>query len=188
MNSRMQGRGLRELARLSTSLLDSALSGLIVLLMIAIVLQVVCSALDINPLASFEASYFLVGKAITLNSLLDFQWHLLVIVGLIPAGLVWLRDGHVRVDFISVTYSNRRRALMNLVGNIVFAAPFLLLTIPATWDFARRAYRSGESGTSGGLTNLWVIKGVLFVGLCLLAVAVVIETVRLAREVLKWKS
>ena len=52
--------------------------GLIVL-MAAIVAQVICSALDINPLLAFEATYPLIGNAISLNSLLDFQWHLLAV-------------------------------------------------------------------------------------------------------------
>ena len=64
-----------------------ALSWLVILLMLAIVLQVLCSALDINPLAQFASALPLLGKGLTLNSLLDLQWHLLVIVGLLPAGV-----------------------------------------------------------------------------------------------------
>ncbi|MEM1341266.1 MAG: hypothetical protein AAGF68_03045, partial [Pseudomonadota bacterium] len=68
-----------ELERLSLNVLGA---GLIVLID-AIVLQVVCSALDLNPIATFEQGYLLVGDMISLNSMLDFQWHLLVITGLL---------------------------------------------------------------------------------------------------------
>ena len=78
----------------------TVLAAVLVLLMFAIVAQVLCSALDINPVWSTSTPVFLIGDAITLNSLLDFQWHLLVFVALLPAGILWIRDKHVRVDFI----------------------------------------------------------------------------------------
>ena len=82
---------------------ERAIAGLalaLLVLMAAIVLQVICSALDVNPLAEFDTDLAVIGRAVSLNSLLDLQWHLLMIAGLLPAGLVWLKDAHVRVDFI----------------------------------------------------------------------------------------
>lgn len=152
--------------------------GLIVL-MAAIVAQVVCSALDINPLLAFESAYLLVGNAITLNSLLDFQWHLLVITGLLPAGLVWLMDRHVRVDFIYEGRSGKTKARINLIGNLLFAVPFFVLVLPAAWSFMIRAWTSDEGSRNGGLNDLWLIKSFIPLGLGLLALALVIETIRL---------
>ncbi len=149
--------------------------------MAAIVLQVVCSAFDVNPLASFASDLALIGKAVSLNSLLDLQWHLLLIAGLIPAGIVWLADSQVRVDFIYQNRSERTRARINVVGNLIFAAPFLTLALPASWDFMMRAWNSDEGSRNGGLNDLWLIKAVLPLGLALLAVAIVFETARLIR-------
>lgn len=152
--------------------------GLIVL-MAAIVVQVVCSALDINPLVAFESVHLLIGDAITLNTLLDFQWHLLVITGLLPAGLVWLMDRHVRVDFIYEGRSPKTKARINLVGNLLFALPFFVLVLPAAWSFMLRAWSSDEGSRNGGLNDLWLIKSIIPLGLGLLAFALLIETVRL---------
>ncbi|MEM6309337.1 MAG: TRAP transporter small permease subunit [Pseudomonadota bacterium] len=152
--------------------------GLIVL-MAAIVAQVVCSALDINPLVSFGTTYPLIGDAIALNSLLDFQWHLLVITGLLPAGLVWLMDRHVRVDFIYDGRSPKTKARINLIGNLLFAVPFFVLVLPAAWSFMLRAWSSDEASRNGGLNDLWLIKAFIPLGLGLLALALAIETVRL---------
>ena len=160
----------------------SALGVCLIVLMGAIVGQVVSSALDINPLATFEGAYTLLGKAITLNSLLDFQWHLLVISGLLPVGLVWLMDRHIRVDFLYQRQSLRGQARTNLAGNLLFAAPFFALALPAAWDFARRAWTSDEGSRNGGLNDLWLIKAVLPLGLGLLALAVFVETLRLLRH------
>lgn len=161
---------------------DFLLALMVIAMMVAIVVQVICSAFNFTPLATFTDKHFLVGRAITLNSLLDFQWHLLVIVGILPSGIVWLREGHVRVDFIYSSFSTRTKRIVDLVGNLLFAGPFLYMTIPATWDFASRAFRSGESSANGGMSDLWVIKGVLFLGLTLLAAAIVVETIKMIRS------
>lgn len=158
------------------------LAALVILLMLGIVLQVTCAALDINPLVSFEGRWPLLGRAVTLNSLLDLQWHLLVVVGLLPAGAVWLRDGHVRVDFLYRRCGARGRARIDLLGNLLFALPFFALILPAAWDFTARAWASDEGARSGGLDDLWAIKAVLPLGLALLAGAVAVETLRLIRR------
>ncbi|GHE94194.1 hypothetical protein GCM10016455_13180 [Aliiroseovarius zhejiangensis] len=153
----------------------------LIAMMCAIVVQVVCSAFDINPILSITSPLPLLGKAVTLNSLLDLQWHLLVITGLIPAGIVWLANKHVRVDFLYQNRSDRTRARIDLLGNLLFAAPFFALGLPAAWSFMMRAWSSDEGGRNGGLNDLWLIKAVLPLGLALLAVAILIETLRLIR-------
>lgn len=160
----------------------SVLAVATILLMCAIALQVLCNALDINPIAEFDVPHFFVGEAITLNSLLDFQWHLLVIIGLLPVGLIWTMDRHVRVDFLYNRLSERKRARVNLAGNLLFAAPFFFLMLPSSWSFMMRAWTSGEASSSGGLNDLWLIKTALPFGLGLLSLAVLVETVSLLRR------
>lgn len=161
----------------------SLLAVALILLMGTIVLQVLFSATDVNPVATFSQVLTLVGTAVTLNSLLDFQWHLLVAVGLIPAGLVWLMDAHVRVDFLYQNRTPRTQARINLLGNLLFAGPFFALVLPASWDFMLRAWTSDEGSRNGGLNDLWLIKAVLPLGLALFALAVLVETLRLVRAV-----
>ncbi|MEM8554985.1 MAG: TRAP transporter small permease subunit [Pseudomonadota bacterium] len=153
----------------------------VIALMVAIVAQVVCNAMDINPVVVFDRSLPWVGKAITLNSLLDLQWHLLLIIGLLPAGLVWAMDRHVRVDFLYQHLHRPGRTMVDMVGHALFAAPFLILVLPASWAFLGRAWRSDEASRNGGLNDLWMIKAVLPFGLALLALAVLWEAWRLLR-------
>jgi|GEM_PF-1214204 len=165
----------------------SALAVLLVLLMLAITTQVVCSALDINPVARFDSVLPVLGQAVSLNSLLDFQWHLLVIIGLIPAGLVWLKDKHVRVDFAYNKWPSHWRARVDVIGNLIFALPFFVLILPAAFSFMKRAWLSSEGSRNGGLNELWLVKAVLPLGIALLALAVLIETIRLMRRVRRTK-
>lgn len=176
-----QKRG-SDLASRIADLWLGAMAVVVIAMMACIVLQVVLSALDVNPVATFEAALPLVGRAITLNSLLDAQWHLLVIAGLLPAGIVWLRDRHVRVDFLYQSIGPAARARIDVAGNLLFAAPFFVLVLPASWDFMLRAWTSDEGSRNDGLNDLWLIKSVLPMGLALLALAVLADTVRRLRD------
>ena len=161
------------------SWLVGALAVGVVAMAAAIALQVVANALDLNPLASWAGEVPLFGDGVSLNALLDLQWHLLAVVALLPAGVVWLRDRHVRVDVVQARLPARGKAVVDLLGNVVFAGPFLVLMVPAAWGFALRAWRIDEGSANGGLVDLWLVKGVLPAGLALLAAAVIWECVRL---------
>lgn len=161
---------------------EAVLAVLLIILMLAVVLQVVANAFDVNPLVEFNAAVLLLGDAVTLNSLLDLQWHLLVVLGLIPAGLVWLRGGHVRVDFLYQHYAPRWRARLDLAGAAIFAIPFFALILPASWAYMQRAWRTDEGPRNGGLEDLWLIKAVLPLGLAILAFYILVEVMRLVRD------
>lgn len=167
--------------RRMSELCITVLAFCLIALMIAIGLQVVFSAMDINPVARFDTQYLLISDAITLNSLLDFQWHLLVITGLIPIGIVWLRNKHVRVDFLYQRMPVKWQRFIDAAGNLLFAVPFFMLIIPAGWNFMLRAWWSDEGSRNGGLVDLWLIKAVLPFGFTLLAAAIALETYRVLR-------
>lgn len=152
---------------------------LIIAMMLAICAQVVLARLDVNPIVRFTQEHFLVGDAITLNSLLDLQWHLLAAVGLLPAALVFLRDGHVRVDFLYGRMPPRGRAAVDLAGHLALAGPFLLVSLPAAWSFMLTSWARGEGSRNDGLDDLFLVKATLPLGLALLALALLVETVRL---------
>ena len=83
---------------------------------------------------------------------------------MLPAGLVWLKDQHVRVDFFYAKQSARVKNTVDVIGNLLFALPFFFLIIPSSIDFAQRALSSGEGSRNSGLNDLWVIKSVLPMG------------------------
>lgn len=154
----------------------------------AVALQVGASAVDLNPLLDWEGEVPLFGAALGLNALLDLQWHLLAAIALLPAGAVWLSDRHVRVDVIHARLPRRGRAAVDLIGNLVFAAPFLVLILPAAWGFTAQAWSIDEGSANGGLVDLWLVKGLLPTGFGLLAAAVLWETLRLLRDVLRGRG
>ncbi len=65
--------------------------------------------------------------------------------------------------------SRRRRALVNLVGTLVFLIPFCLLIIVSSWPFVHDAFVHGEgSPDPGGLAYRWLLKAAIPVGFGLL--------------------
>jgi hypothetical protein len=77
-----------------------ALALVVIALMLCIVVQVAANAAGIPTLLRFETALPLLGRALTINALMELQWHLLTLIGLLPAALVWAMDRHVRVDFL----------------------------------------------------------------------------------------
>lgn len=150
--------------------------GMVFLLMIALIaLQVVAAFFGWNPLVQFQSNVFFLGQSINQNTLTDLQWALLSVIALMPAWLVWLQDGHVRVDFLWLKFSACTQNRLELVGHLLFSIPFLVLSLPAAWMFAARSFASGEMTSHGGITDLFLVKSTLIVGLLSLAVVLVFD-------------
>ena len=163
-------------------LLLTLCAGAILVMMIAVVIQVIASRMGLTTIVAFEASWPLFGSAITLNSLSDFQWYLLAAVALLPAGTVWLRDRHVRVDFAYCRLRTHGKAVVDLGGLIVFALPFLLLIIPYAWEATLQSLARGEKSPNGGLIDRYLVRSMLPLGLGLLLLAMVWEASQLLRN------
>lgn len=93
------------------------------------------------------------------------------------AGYTLLIDGHVRVDIFYRPASRRRKALMDLVGVLVFLLPFCVIVWVYGFEYVQRAWMLREgSANPGGMPGLYVLKTfilafVVLVGLQGLAMA-----------------
>jgi len=157
---------------------------LLLVLMGLIGIQVLASVLGINPLISFDRSVFLLGQSLNQNTLTDLQWFVLAIVGLLPAALIFLLDRHVRVDFLWQRFSVKTRINLELTGHLLFTVPFLFMSLPASWRFVMRSFNSNEMTSHGGLTDIFIVKATLPIGLGLLAAVLVWDIAQLVR--LRW--
>jgi TRAP-type mannitol/chloroaromatic compound transport system permease small subunit len=102
------------------------------------------------------------------NALLEVQWYLFATVFMLCAGYVMLKDGHVRIDFVSARLSGRARSLVEVAGLVLIAIPFCVLLIQLSLPLAIEAFRSGEvSPNAGGLVR-WPVYSLLPLGMLLL--------------------
>jgi len=154
----------------------------IVLMMIAILVQVAASRAGVTTVYDIEGEWPVFGPAITLNSLSDLQWYLLALVAWLPAGVVWLRNGHVRVDFAYSNMGRRGKTVVDILGHLIFALPFLLFMIPDAWELAMKAFERGESSANGGLIDRYLPRAALPICFALLLAAIVFETWRNIRD------
>jgi len=63
------------------------------------------------------------------NAFLEIQWYLFAAVFMLGSGYVWLRNGHVRIDFISSKLSRRSNAIIDVVGMLAFTIPLCIILI-----------------------------------------------------------
>ncbi len=92
----------------------------------------------------------------------EMEWHLFAIVILFGVSYSLKEDAHVRVDFIYDRLSVKTKAMINIIGTILFLLPFALLIIYGSIAFVMDSYTTNEiSSNPGGLKHLWIIKAMI---------------------------
>ncbi|ADD68815.1 Tripartite ATP-independent periplasmic transporter DctQ component [Denitrovibrio acetiphilus DSM 12809] len=99
----------------------------------------------------------------------ELEWHLFALIFLLGAGYTLKLDNHVRVDVLYSRFTPKAKALVNLVGSLVFLLPFCVLVIKTSVPFIINSYHFHEvSPDPGGLPNRWMLKSVISIGFGLL--------------------
>jgi len=102
------------------------------------------------------------------NAFLEMQWYLFSGVFLLGAGYVFLKNIHVRIDFLSSRLSERTRSWIDVVGILVFLAPLCWILIQMSWPLFIKAWQSGEMSQNAGGLIRWPVYLLLPVGMALL--------------------
>ncbi len=99
----------------------------------------------------------------------ELQWHLYAAAFLLGFAYTYAADEHVRVDLVHARLRPRTKAWVELFGCLFLLLPFAAIVSVSAFDFFAQSWQLGErSPMPSGLPSRWVIKGVLFVALCLL--------------------
>jgi TRAP-type mannitol/chloroaromatic compound transport system permease small subunit len=112
------------------------------------------------------------------NGLLEIQWYLFAAVFLLGAGYGFLKNSHVRIDFISSKLSDRARNWIDVVGILVVLIPFCVISIALGWPFFMQAFISGEISTNAGGLIRWPVYGLIPLGFALLMLQAVSELIK----------
>jgi TRAP-type mannitol/chloroaromatic compound transport system permease small subunit len=90
-------------------------------------------------------------------------------VFMVAAGYTLLHNGHVRCDIFYAEASPRRRALIDLIGVIVFLLPMCALIAWLAWPYVAQAWTVREGSPEGrlGIPGVFLLKSIIlmFVGL-----------------------
>ncbi len=115
---------------------------------------------------------------ISSNAFLEIQWYLFAAVFMLGSGYAFLKNAHVRIDFISSKFSARGRNIVDVIGIIVFVFPLCYLMVKLSWPVFENAWVSGEmSSNAGGLVR-WPVYGVIPLGFVILAIQGVSELIK----------
>lgn len=112
------------------------------------------------------------------NAWLEVQWYLFAAVVLLGAAHTLRRNGHVRVDLVYGSVSQRTKLWIDLLGIIFFLLPGMLLLAWMTWPFFLDAFIRDEGSPNAGGLIRWPVKILLPVGFALVALQGVAELIK----------
>ena len=112
------------------------------------------------------------------NSWLEIQWYLFGAVVFLGASYTLKENGHVRVDLVYSSVSDRARLWIDAVGFVVFLIPTCLYLAYLCTPFFVRSFQIGEMSNNAGGLILWPIKLALPLGFVLLALQGVSELIK----------
>ncbi len=112
------------------------------------------------------------------NALIDMQWYLFSAVFLLCAGYVFLKNVHVRIDFVSGRLTPKVRSLIDIIGIIVFLMPFCWIVIRMSWPLFFNAWKSGEMSQNAGGLIRWPVYLLMPTGIAFLFLQSISELIK----------
>jgi TRAP-type mannitol/chloroaromatic compound transport system permease small subunit len=121
------------------------------------------------------------GRSLSSNAWIELPWMLYTVVFLLGAAATLRANRHVRVDALIGRLSPRARALIELLGGILFLLPFCTVTALLALPAVRNSWNIHEGSPDPGGLPRYPVKAVLLLGLALLFVQGLSEIVKAAR-------
>lgn len=115
---------------------------------------------------------------ISSNAFLEIQWYLFSAVFLLGAGFVFMKNAHVRIDFLSNRFSPKVRNIVDIVGILLILTPFCLVFIDLSWPLFHRAWVSGEMSQNAGGLIRWPVYLMMPLGFGLLLLQAASELIK----------
>jgi TRAP-type mannitol/chloroaromatic compound transport system permease small subunit len=104
------------------------------------------------------------------TALRELEWHAFAALFLLGGAYALRHDDHVRVDVLYQRFSPRTRALINVLGCLLFLFPGCWLVIKTSIPFVKFSWAMHEvSPDPGGLPARWLAKALIPAGFGLLA-------------------
>lgn len=112
------------------------------------------------------------------NAWLEIQWYLFAAVFMLGGGYAFMRNAHVRIDFISSKFSARGRNWVDVGGIIIFVFPLCYMMFLEGWPLFQNAWTSGEMSSNAGGLIRWPVYALIPVGFALLFIQSISELIK----------
>lgn len=117
-------------------------------------------------------------------SLYELEWHFFAIIFLLGSSITLQNDQHVRVDVFYNKLSNKKKEIVNLIGNILFLLPFSIVIFYTSLPFVEDSLKILESSPDpGGLPYRFIIKLVIPLSFLLLALQGTINIIKNIKKI-----
>lgn len=95
-------------------------------------------------------------------ALQELEWHLFDVVILLGIAYTLKENAHVRVDIFYASFSQKTKALVNLISSLFFILPFSFLIIYIGIDFVTMSFVQNEASSNpGGLEYRYLVKALM---------------------------
>ena len=120
----------------------------------------------------------MIQQKLTSNTFLETQWYLFAIVFLLGAAYTLKHNEHVRVDLFYRDLSRQRKALVNLLGTLLFQIPFSILAIYFSWQWTLNSWAIFEVSSDPGGLPRYPLKSMIIVSFSLLILQGISEAIK----------
>jgi TRAP-type mannitol/chloroaromatic compound transport system permease small subunit len=155
-------------------LIDRLMAGIGKLISVIVIVLILLGVF--NVLTRYLGQF--VGRNLYSQGAAEAQNYLFSLIFFLGFAYILQRNENVRVDFLYANWSERRRALVNLLGNLLFLIPFCIIGLVMAYPSVRRSWQQGEtSGNAGGLP-IYPLKAMLLVAFSLLLLQAISEIIK----------
>lgn len=117
--------------------------------------------------------------------IIDLEWHLFAAIFLLGAAFTLSEDKHVRVDVFYSKFSEKNKAIVNVIGSILLLIPWAILIIVKSYHYAMNSWAIKETSPNpGGLPARYIIKFIIVIAFVLLLIQAFVELYKAIKRIL----
>ncbi len=120
------------------------------------------------------------------TALQELEWHFFDVVILLSIAYTLRNNAHVRVDIFYEKFSDKTKAVINIISFLFFVLPLSFLIIYIGVGFVEMSYLQHEASSDpGGLKYRWIVKALMPLSFILLALQAFKE---LLSDIKRWRE
>jgi TRAP-type mannitol/chloroaromatic compound transport system permease small subunit len=119
-----------------------------------------------------------VGQNLSSNALIETQWYIFDIIFLLGAAYTLKHNEHVRVDVLQSRFNTQQKALVDLLGTLLFLIPFCAMIIFYSWGAIANSWAIQEVSPDPGGLPRYPIKTLIIVSFFLLIIQGISEAIK----------
>ncbi len=144
----------------------------------SVLVAVIASAMRANIMLDWGVDIPLFGGDLTVNDVIDLEWHFFAIMVMVGGTYAYLDDKHVRSDLIYAGLSNSKKKWIDTIGDVFLMMPFAAVMCWLSIGFVMRSFNSSEGSDYGGMLDRFLIKSTIPIGFAILFLVILARVIR----------